>query len=170
MLWKKLNREGRLAVFIRADTKTHWQGNIWVRMWRKWRKELCIYLMMSIPGRGKVSVIAQRQEPGSIAGPIKEKSSQRAGVEWVKGWWQEIGSENSKARGEEWSRGHVLWSLSTAPVWEFTRGLSDCRILSCVTTEIFNTWVWIKEPPFHWNAPIFSFFSASTLPQVLWGV
>lgn len=33
--------------------------------------------MMSIPGGGKVSVIAQRQEPGSTAGPIKEKSSQR---------------------------------------------------------------------------------------------
>lgn len=29
--------------------------------------------MVSIPGRGKASAIAQRREPGSIAGPVKNR-------------------------------------------------------------------------------------------------
>ena len=39
-------------------------------------RESCICLVMSTTGRAKVSVIAQRQEPGSIPGPSKESRGQ----------------------------------------------------------------------------------------------
>lgn len=68
---KKIEQEGRVAVFIKADKKTHWQGNIWAKIWKKWGKEPYIYLMMSISSRHRVNVIAQMQELGAFLGPLQ---------------------------------------------------------------------------------------------------
>lgn len=121
-------------------------------------KEVKERMCVCIPGRGKVSVAAQRQEPGSVPGPAKENRGQS-------GW---SGISEGTVTGDEVREVARLgersggWAgfvepVNRAPVWELTsRCLSDFRVLSCVRIQVIHfsmnkgngCWLWLNPNPF----------------------
>lgn len=71
MLWRTLNREGLEFQEVRQKNSVARQHLN--KGWKEVEEAPGICLVISISGQGKASVIAQRQEPGSIAGPAKSR-------------------------------------------------------------------------------------------------